>query len=72
VGLRNPPADGPTNLSAAPYPVWCSGDDPGLGSGARRHGQGTGCIEMRYLGAYMGWCAQAFDPAWRAYYAAAA
>jgi hypothetical protein len=69
VGLRNPPADGPTDPGRVPYGVWCSGD---LVEGRARHGQeagpGGGCIEMRYMGAYMAWCAQAWDPAWAAYY----
>lgn len=70
VGLRNPPADGPSNASAVPYPIWCTADNSAapLGIPRKTHGQGAGCIEMRYLGVYMDWCSQAFDSAWAAYY----
>ena len=66
IGFRNPPAEGPNNINAMPYPIWCAGSDGGLG--LTQHGQGTGCIEMRYLGVYMSWCSQSWNPVWRSYY----
>ena len=71
VGFRNPPAEGPTNALAKPYPVWCAGSPPPVLYNTQLTAPFTGakgCIQMRYLGAYMNWCNQQWDPTWDKYH----